>query len=92
MPEMPLRQPGFTYNACGPFTKKKERIQIFEETEDSRYIYQNKLENACFQHNMTYGDLKDLPRRTTSDKVVQDKEPKHGYQRRLGFNGLQIFW
>ena len=41
---------------------------------------------------MTYGDLKDLPRRTTSDKVVQDKEPKHGYQRGLGFNGLQIFW
>ena len=70
MPEMPLRQPGFTYNTNGPFTKKKERIQIFKETEDSRYIYQNKLENACFQHNMTYGDLKDLPRRTTSDKVV----------------------
>ena len=70
MPEMPLRQPGFTYNTSGPFTKKKERIQIFKETEDSRYIYQNKLENACFQHNMTYGDLKDLPRRTTSDKVV----------------------
>ena len=24
MPEMHLRQPGFTYSACGPFTKNKE--------------------------------------------------------------------
>ena len=39
MPEMHLRHPGFTYSACGPFTKNKERIQKFEETEDSRYIY-----------------------------------------------------
>ena len=27
MPEMHLRQPGFTYSACGPFTKNKERIE-----------------------------------------------------------------
>ena len=27
MPEMHLRQPGFTCNACGTFTKNKERIQ-----------------------------------------------------------------
>ena len=39
---MHLRQPGFTYSACGPFTKKnKERTQSFKETVDSRYIYQN---------------------------------------------------
>ena len=31
MPEMHLRQPGFTYSACGPFTKNKERIQKFRE-------------------------------------------------------------
>ena len=41
MSEMHLRQPGFTYSACGPFTKKKERIQKFKETRNSRYIYQN---------------------------------------------------
>ena len=35
MPEMHLRQPGFTYNTCGPFTKNKERIQKFKETGDS---------------------------------------------------------
>ena len=27
MPEMHLKQPGFTYSACGPFTKNKERIE-----------------------------------------------------------------
>ena len=49
MPEMHLRQPGFACNACVPFTKNKERIQTFKETGDSRYIYQNKLDKACFQ-------------------------------------------
>ena len=53
MPEINLRQPGFTYSACRPFTKNKERIQKFKETRDSRYIYQNELDKACFQHNMT---------------------------------------
>ena len=37
MPEMHLRQPGFAYSACGPFTKNKERIQKFKETGDSKY-------------------------------------------------------
>ena len=53
MPEINLRQPGFTYSVCRPFTKNKERIQKFKETRDSRYIYQNELDKACFQHNMT---------------------------------------
>ena len=52
MPEMHLTQPGFTYSASGPFTKKKERIQKFKETGVARYIYQNKLNKACFQHNL----------------------------------------
>ena len=43
MPEMHLRQPGFTYSACGPFTKNKQRIQRFLETGDTRYIYRNEL-------------------------------------------------
>ena len=38
MPEMHLRQPGFTYRACGSFTENKERIQKFKETGDSRYL------------------------------------------------------
>ena len=50
MPEMHLRQLGFTYSACRPFTKNKERTQKFKETGDSKYIYQNELDKACFQH------------------------------------------
>ena len=73
MPEMHLKQPQFTHSACGPFTKNKERIQKFKETGDSRYIYRNELDKACFQHDMAYGDFKDLPKRTATDKVLRDK-------------------
>ena len=58
MPEMHLKQPRFTYRACEPFTKNKERIQKFKETGDTKYIYKNEFEKACFHHNMTYGDFK----------------------------------
>ena len=70
---MHLGQPGFTYNACGRFTKNKERIRKFKETGDSRYIYQNELDKACFQHGITYGSFKSLTRRTAADKVFHDK-------------------
>ena len=69
MPEMHLRQPEFTYSACGLFTKNKERIQKFKQTGDSWYIYQNELDIACFQQDIAYGDFKDLTRRTASDKI-----------------------
>ena len=90
MPEMHLKQPGFTYSTCGPFTKNKEIIQKFKETRDTRYIYKNELDKACFQHDMAYGDLKDFAKRTVSDKVLRDKpfniakNPKYDrYQRGL---------
>ena len=73
MPEMHLRQPGFTYSTCEPFPKSKEWIQKFKETGNSQYIYQNELDKAYFQHDMAYGDFKDLTRRTASDKVLHDK-------------------
>ena len=73
MPEMHLKQPGFTYSACGPFTKNKERIQKFKETGDTSYIKKNELDKACFQHDMAYGDFKDLKRRTFSDEILRDK-------------------
>ena len=73
MPEMHLKQPGFTYSACGSFTKNKERIQKFKGTGDTSYIYKNELDKSCFQHDMAYGDFKDLKRRTFSDKVLRDK-------------------
>ena len=90
MPEMYLKQPGFTYSACGPFAKNKERIQKFKETEDTSYIYKNELDKACFQHDMAYEDFKDLAKRTAADKVLRDKAFKiasdqkyDGYQRGL---------
>ena len=61
------------YSTCGQFTKSKERNQKFKETGDSRYIYQNGLDKAYFQHDMAYGDFKDLSIRTASDKTLCDK-------------------
>ena len=66
---MHLKQPGFTYSSCWSFTKNKERIQKFKETGDTRYIYKNELDKACFQHNMAYEDFKGLKKRTFSDRV-----------------------
>ena len=48
MPDMHLKQPRFTYSACGPFTKTKERIQKFKETGDTSYIYKNELIRHVF--------------------------------------------
>ena len=73
MPEMHLRQPQFVYSACGPFTKSKKNTQKFKETGDTSYIYKNELDKACFQHDMAYGDFKDLPKRTVADKALRDK-------------------
>ena len=90
MPEMHLRQLGLTYGACGQFTKNKERIQKIIGTGASRYIYQKELDKSCFQHDMVYGNFKNLIRRTASDKILRDKafniarNPRHdGYQRDL---------
>ena len=73
MPEIHLKQPGVTYSACGQFTNNKERIQILKETGDTSYIYKNELDNACFQHDIAYGDFKDLKRRTFSDNILREK-------------------
>ena len=73
MPEMNIRQLGFTYSACGPFNKNKEQIQKFKETGDTSYIYKNETDKACFQYDMAYADFKDLKGRTASEKVLRDK-------------------
>ena len=54
MPEMRLKQLGFTYSACGPFTKNKEKIEKVMETGNTDFIYKNELEKACFKHDMPY--------------------------------------
>ena len=90
MPEMHLKQPQFVYRACGPFTRHKERIKKFKQTGDTRYIYRNELDKACFQHDSAYADHKDLINRTEADNVLRDKaydiasNPEYdGYQRGL---------
>ena len=55
MSEMHLKKPGFTYSACDPFARNKERIENFMETENTDFIYKNKLDKACFEHDMAYG-------------------------------------
>ena len=98
MPEMHLRQPGFTYSACGPFTKNKERNKKFMQTWNTDFIYKNELDKTCFQHDMADGKAKDLVRRTQSDKVLRDKafniasDPKYdGYQRGLASMVYKFF-
>ena len=73
MPEMHLRQPGFTYGTCGPLSKNKQRNQKSMQIGDTNYIYKNELDKACFQHDMPYGKYKDLEKRTQSDKVLKNK-------------------
>ena len=73
MPEMHLKQPGFTNSACEPFTKNKQRIQKFMQTGYTNYIYNNELDKACFQHGMAYGKCKDLEKRRQSNKVLKTK-------------------
>ena len=86
MPEMHLRQPQFVYSACGPFIRHKERIKKFKQTDDTRYIYRNELDKACFQHDSAYTDHKDLINRTEADILKYDiaSNPEYdGYQRGL---------
>ena len=97
MPEMHLRQPRFIYSACGPFTRHKERIKEFKRTGDTRYIYRNELDKACFQHDSAFADHKDLINRTKSDKVLREaydiaSNPEYdGYQRGLASMVYKFF-
>ena len=98
MPEMHLKQPGFSYSACGPFTKNKERIEKFMQTGNTDFIYKNELDKACFQHDMAYGKSEGLVKRTQSDLVLKDKafktasNPKYdGYRRGLASMVYKFF-
>ena len=98
MLEMDLRQPGFIYSACAPFTKTSERINNFMKIGNTKHINRNELDKACFQHDMAYGASKKLVKRTYSDKVLMDKafkiasNPKYdGYQRGLASMVYKFF-
>ena len=98
MPEIHLKQPGFTYSACGPFTRNKERIEKFMQSGNTDFIYRNEIDKACFQHDMANGKSKDLTERTHSDQVLRNKafkiasDPKcDGYQRGLASMVYKFF-
>ena len=69
MAEFHVRQPWFTCSACGTFTENKSKMQKFQGTGESRYICRNEQDKACFQRNIAFGDFKNLPRRTASNKI-----------------------
>ena len=91
MHEIHLKQPGFTYSACGPFTKNKERINKFMKTGNTDFIYRNDLDKACFSTWYGLWWIKRFSKKNSirqSDKVLRDKafeiasNPKYdGYQR-----------
>ena len=90
MPEMHLRQPKFVYSACGPFTRHKERIKEFKRTGDTRLLYRNELDKACFKHDTAYTKYKDVENRLISDQKLRNNaydiasNPIYdGYQRGL---------
>ena len=73
MPELHLKQPGYTYITCRLFTKHCERIQKFRETGNLKHLYRNKLDKACFANDAAYSDSKDLAKKTISGKILKDR-------------------
>ena len=83
MPEMHLKQHGKLVNQVNQDLLivhvdhlpkiKKEIKNLKKKTGTSRYIYKKELDKACFQHDLAYGDFKDLAKRTASDKMLRDK-------------------
>ena len=51
MPDMHLKQPGFTYSACGPFTRNKERIRKFMQTGNTDFIRKKDFASLFSIHN-----------------------------------------
>ena len=100
MPKIHLRHPRFTYNACGPITKNKEKIR--KKKKKKQLIqdnYRHELHKSCFKHDMGDGDFKDLNRRMVADKVLPNKAfniPKNskcnGQQRGLASMVSKFFW
>ena len=98
MPELRLRQPRFTYSACGIFTKNYVKIRKFKKAGDSKYIYKNELDKDYFAHEAAYADSEDLAMRSISDKILRDRAYEiainheyGGYQKRLASMPYNVF-
>ena len=87
MPESHLEQPGFTYSACWPFTKHREKIQKFRQTCNLKRLHKNEIDKDCFAHDAAYSDL---AKKTNSENSLKDTAYEivrncqyDGYQRSL---------
>ena len=87
MPELYLKQPGFTYNAFGPFSEHRERIQEFRQIGNLKHLYRNELDKTCFAHDAAYSDSKDLAKITFSDKISKDRA--YEIARNRNYDGYQ---
>ena len=99
MSEFYLRQPGFTYSACGPFTKHQERNWKFKKTGNLKYIWKIELDKACSLHDASYFDGKELAKRTFLNRNLKDKayktdvNPKYSeYKKGLATMVYKLFW
>ena len=95
MPELHLQQPGFTYSACGPFTKYCKRVEKFREPGNLKHLYKNELSKVYFAHDAAYSDL---AKRTLS-KILKDRSYEiarscnyGGYQKALASMVYKPFW
>ena len=96
MSELPLKQPGFTYSACGPFSKHCKGIQKFRETGNLKHLYRNEVEKACFANDAACSDLAE---RTISAKILKDRAYEiarnckcDAYQRAIASTVYKIFY
>ena len=87
MPELHLKQSGFTYSACRPFTKHREKVQKFKETSNLKHLYRNELDKACFAYDAVCSESKDLTKKTISDKILKDRA--HEIAKNYGYDGYQ---
>ena len=87
MPELDLKQLGFTYSACGPFLKHRKRILKIRENCNLKQLYRNELYKACFAHGAAYSYSEGLARRTISDKIL--KVRAYEIARNRGYDGCQ---
>ena len=87
VPELDLKHPGFTYSACGTFTKHRERIQEIRKTSNLNSLYRNELDKACFPFDTAYSESKDVANRATSDKTFKDRA--YEIANNCGYDGYQ---
>ena len=95
---MHLKQPGFTYSACGPFTKHHKRNKKSRETDHLKHLHRNELDKACCANDAAYSNCKNLAKRTISDKILKDRAYEiarshkyDGYQRTLATMVYRFF-